>query len=374
LICRTPLPVEVPVLALLEEYAGQNLLHYLAGLTEELERSKAKRSRETRREPEARSNPAEAAAPDESTQKTDWQQVEETLSQLKAEEVLLARSKARDLRDERERELHLVRLSQLKKFFQSDMFIDIARRESLKRFSEPLAAGAAAFAALWAVLFQRWADPSWVEVGFRGAFVLSSAIAFYVLRDRLKEIGREFITRKLSSVVPDVEQDLVAEGSPIGRIAEWFGTKRATEVPPGIRAFRFEACLTEAEKHLPEDVLHYRRAFVLGPKLRRSIRNSPTPEQGNAAGPGAGGNSGWALLDVQRINLERHLKHLDDPYKSYRFLDDEGNFSTLRSHRVYHFYACVSARTRSSLGEREGFERFFRIVMDKNGIDRVERI
>lgn len=256
---------------------------------------------------------------------------------------------------ETERELRLLQGSQLKKFFQSDMFVEVTRKKMIQRISEPLAAAAAGFAALWAAIFQRMASPAWIDVGFQGLFVLCLGIALYVLKDRAKDHLRAFFTRRVSTYLPDLDQELLAEGRPIGRIREWLKTKPLSELPDGLHSARLKACISGAEKHLPEDVLYYRRSI--------KISGRETPGANIGAQMAA---SSVALQQVLRINVDRYLKYLDDPYKTISFLNAEGRFENLNSHRVYPLHVVIRSRF------KENAPIVYRVLLDKNGIDRVE--
>ena len=365
-VCVRDTNSPLPIIGMLSTYASHLLVSYLAGVHAELEKMRNA-----------------SVKLDLSKYQAGWEALGSMLTSLQSREA----ASAPHLEDEGERELHLVRLSHMKKFFQSDMFVEVARRQSLQRFSEPAAASAAIFAAIWAAIFQEAVNPQWVHVGFRGVFVICMGIVFYAFRDRLKEILRRSLTRYLAKKLPDVEQDLTAEGQTVGKISEWFAVAKSAAVPVEVKKLRTQACVSEAERHLPEDVLHYRRRFSLQQWKARRVAKI------GAAEPTSERSRGWALQEILRINVERHLKHLDDPYKTYSFLDPSGGFSMLRSHRVYHFYACVTGTVSTEAHLAQGaawqsslsgptptlpvertFQKFYRIVMDKNGIDRVERV
>jgi len=270
------------------------------------------------------------------------------------------------LHDEKARELHLVRAAQLKKFFHANLFLEVSRRQVIQRFKEPAAATAAAFAALWAAYFQQFQNPSMTQVGFGGVSIISLGVAAYVLKDRIKEGARDFFARKASQFLADVEQELTAGERSIGRIKEWFNKTSPSELPRDVREFRKAHRLSEAEGYIAEEVLHHAQQI--------SVK------------PDAGGNQAhrWAVQESLRLNLERYLKHLDDPYKDLNLLAPDGELAKRRTRRVYHFLLVVKTQ-RDKYFTPAGFWRFrrassaawldaFRVVMDKNGIQRVEAL
>ncbi len=256
--------------------------------------------------------------------------------------------------DEVTQELSLLRLSQIKKFFQSQMFIEVDRKETVRRFSEPAAAGAAAFAALWAAAFEYFSQPQLQGIGLQGTMVICTGVAFYVLKDRLKDKFRSVFTKKLESILPEAEQSLVAEGKRIGKVREWFSLRHLKDLPASVLNTRRGGDLSEAERHLPEDVIHYGQDFDLEPQVSSY------------------GEFERSVQQVVRVNIERFLKHLDDPYKTLSFFDDCGELKRIRSHRVYHFHIAVSLNRKHD--SEDGKVALYRIVIDKNGIDRVVQV
>lgn len=266
---------------------------------------------------------------------------------------------------EKERELHLVRAAQLKKFFHSNLFVEVDRRQVIQRFKEPAAAAGAAFAALWAAYFQQYQNPSMTRVGLGGVSIISLGVAAYVLKDRIKEGARNFLAKKASQFLADVEQELTASERPIGRIREWFNQMLPVDLPREVRDFRNNYRLSEAEGYLSEEVLHHAQQIEVEPD--------------------AGGEAQrWAIQESLRLNLERYLKHLDDPYKDLNLLSPDGELARRRTHRVYHFLLVVKTQ-RDNFTTPGGFWAFrratstawldaFRVVMDKSGIQRVESL
>jgi hypothetical protein len=198
-----------------------------------------------------------------------------------------------------------------------------------------------------------------VTFGFRGVFVISFGIAAYVLKDRLKDKFRQVLTHNAAKVLADSEQNLFAEETKIGRIREWFGLKKSTLLPGEVLDLRRSVCLSEVEQILPEDVFHYRRVQDL--KSRPFKRLGP-----------------WAIQETLRINLDRYLKYMDDPIKEFSLLDDDGRLATAQSHRAYYFYFCVhnaySNEKKRNSPLKTDSRLLYRIVMDKNGVDRIEHV
>lgn len=260
-----------------------------------------------------------------------------------------------------ERERRLVRMSHLKKFFQSRNFIEVSRRPAAKRISETTAFAGTAFAGLIWALMQRFNRPDAVAAAFQGIFIVGFAVVAYVLRDRLKDWAKERFHEEARKFLADYEQILMARERKIGEVKEWFNIREATEIGDDLQRLRSRAAGDEMELRLPEDVFHYRKRQDLD-----ALDSGPSAAR--------------ALHENLRINFERYLKHMDDPFKDLIDFDLDGRLRSSRSRRVYHFYLCVRTSRRAPAAERGRAPvvettqtTFHRVVLDKNGIVRLEQ-
>lgn len=289
---------------------------------------------------------------------------EDKMVELLKEEVRYHKDHAHILHDENARERHIVRINHLKKYFQSEMFIDIAQKDTMNKVSEPVAAIAAGFGAACAALAYYFYFSSPQLAGIQSMVVLVAGIFLYVLRDRMKDWGRKLLTDKLEEYLPDVEINLILRKQKVGEMKQFF-SKGKKDLPPDIAELRPSSAMTNAEKHLHEHSICLKRQFEIGAVAQN--------------------NCSWALRETLRINLQRYLKFMDDPYKDLRVLNSDGELTSIRSHRVYYFYILLKAELLSprpwwarilkvgSKGDAKAtFFDAFRVVIDKNGIDRVE--
>ena len=263
-----------------------------------------------------------------------------------------------------DRERRLVRMSHLKKFFQSKTFIDVNRRESAKKITESTATIGTAIAALVAALLESYSRHSMANAAFNGVIVISLGVIFYTLRDRLKDWTKNRFQEKALKMFPDYQQLLVARDKRIGIAKEWFHLMHSKDLPEEVKDLRKSSSASEMEKRLPEDIFHCRKV-----------------QEVNATGIANAKQHifSQALHENTRINFERYLKHMDDPFKEIVDLDKAGNFRKLRSHRVYHFYLCVKTVTKpldkgSKNSPRREQTLLYRIILDKRGVVRLENL
>lgn len=280
-----------------------------------------------------------------------WQSLHRVLAECRAAEVERSRSYMDPamMNSRQTQELTVLRYSHMKKFFQSTGFVDVVRKESIRRLNEPIAAFGAAFAALAAASIEQMGTPMAMKVGFQGIAVMTMGVALYTVKDRLKDFIRKVVLQKVARFVPDIEQDLFNGRKKLGTVKEWFSKKSSHDMPESLQKLRQMACISEPEKFLQEDVLLYRK------QIRFDDLTADT---------------GLFFQDHLRINFERYLKYFDDHEKTFRYLDQKGNLSLVRSHRVYHFHMAVEVVPHGA----SPLTKFFRIVMDKNGIDRIEAL
>lgn len=341
------------VLALLDEYVSQLYVQYLGSVRAELLKIEAPKA--------AEGDDAYAKT------RTRLEAFLDCLQEKEARHRLKFGGTPAHTESDLERERRLVRLSHLKKFFQSKTFVDISKKQAARKFTESTAWAGTAFAALLAALLERYSRPEIGDVAIHGSFVLIFGVIMYVLRDRLKDRAKVVFHEKASKLLPDFEQQLVARDKRIGLVKEWFRVLSTKDLPEEIRHLRKKASASEMEIRLPEDVFHCRKIQEVNASALTSAQGLPI---------------GRALHENTRVNFERHLKHMDDPFKEFTDLDPNGRFLRSRSHRVYHFYLCVRTVCRpvkrpnkmTNAGSQSEQTLVYRIVLDKTGLVRLEEI
>ncbi|MES2857258.1 MAG: hypothetical protein V4692_15420 [Bdellovibrionota bacterium] len=339
------------VFAISDEYISQLYVQYLAMIRAETERLQ---------------RPANFTA---QAYEVSRRKLEKLLDVFQTEEAKY-RSKfgapAGKVESELERERRLVRLSHLKKFFQSKSFVDITREHSAAKFGESTATAGTAVAGIAYMILLQFSQS---RVAMSGFFFFFVGVVLYVLRDRLKDWAKNHFQVTASKFLPDFEQQLVAHDKKIGSIKEWLFIRGAKDLPDEISRLRREASSHEMEKRLFEDVIHCHK-----------IQDVDTMSMQSHGSKSAMSRS---LHENTRVNFERYLKHMDDPFKELTDLDSEGRFMQALSHRVYHFYLII--RT-VSIPKEKRLDKFtvqtvqprreqtlvYRIVLDKNGVVRLE--
>lgn len=346
------------ILTFLDEYMSHLYVQYLGSVRTELARTKAPRSTDN-----------------DTSYVKGRINAENLLTTLQEKE---ARHRQKfgvklEIETDLDREHRLVRLSHLKKFFQSKTFVDITRQQPATKISESTATIGTAFAAIIAAMLDFYGRSATSNAAMQGLFVITFGVILYVFRDRMKDRAKTVFHKKALQFLPDFEQKLVAKDINIGRVKEWFHILKSKDTPLDVLSRRRAAASTELERRIPEDVFHCRKI--------QEVDASSLLDNGKKT-------QSRALYENTRINFERYLKHMDDAFKDLTDLDPNGHFLSSRSHRVYHFYLCIktitgpidksmSAKLRPMTGLRETANTqtlLYRIVLDKTGVVRLENI
>jgi len=330
-----PLKEREAVAGLLDEHLGDVFVHCLAKVRGALDRARERWA----------GDPEYEAA---------WKPLAESLDRWQRGEGLRAEARAADLCDGEQR---LLRQSQLKKFFHSALVVETVAGPGARGTAETVAAAGAGLAAIWAALFQQWHATELASVGVPGAALIGSGVLAYVVKDRLKEWARHSLRRRVELACARSRVRLLADDREIGAMKEWFRAGSASCADAQTQAARGRAAVGGIEA-IAEDVIHLRTA---GRYRAPSARVFGRP---------------WGIEQILRVNLARYLRHLDDPTKDLLTVSAGGVLQRTSCRRLYHFDVVVRTKYRSRAPHSAvgTAVEAYRAVVDKNGIDRVERI
>lgn len=371
--------------SLLDEYASQLYVQYLGAVAKEFNQYETSRVTE-------RSEPVGPAVFNDSSSgstidgdagcESARRRARQTLQALQEDEALYRKNRcwSFDTETALEREQHLIRLSQLKKFFQSKTFVDVAKTLAAQRVNESTALVGTAIAAITAAILEQFGRKNVATLASQGLLVVGLGVILYVLRDRMKDWARVKLQEKAMLLIPDFETVLVANQKRFGISREWLQIQQSKSVEPEVTEARHAESVIDRSLRLPEDVLYLRRVFFLDPGFDAQDQTR-------------------SLHENVRLNLDRHLKFMDDPFKDLTDLEADGSIVFSRSHRVYHFHmvtrttlltgpfakpsklrvwkhaalALMGIKTRLPIPDRTEIATH-RVVLDKSGIVRVENL
>lgn len=240
----------------------------------------------------------------------------------------------------------------LKRFVSSALYLDVSRESTSVLIGDiigMLASGIAMLFAVFALLLiqDRWATS--LSIAF-----VSSMVAAYIIKDRIKELAKRFLGKGLNRMLAD--QVIVvsgAGGERLGTLKEWFAVRKVTDLPSDVQDLRFSDLKSHEEiEGRPESVLHYSKEIQL-----------------SSAGLAHQFAGATGLTDVTRLNMAPLIARMDDPWEAYHFIHPTKRvLCEERCARVYHVN--VVLRIESEDGRSE-LSRV-RVVLSKQGIERVE--
>ncbi len=180
-------------------------------------------------------------------------------------------------------------------------------------------------------------------------------VVSYVFKDRIKDLARHVIFRRLGRWLYDQKTRIYSsEGRVVGSYRESFSFLRHSKVPQDVLAVRNHSHITEVENEFAgERTILYRKRV----RLRSGQIASLLPEYRIVA-----------LNDIVRINVRQFLRRLDSPTKSLFIIDSE-DLHRIKGKQVYHLNLVICTKLNG-----QSVSKRFRIVINRSGIKRIEPV
>lgn len=266
-------------------------------------------------------------------------------------------SHPKGLNEEELEEYVLYRKGLLNKFVINPLLLKTSRASAAWRYRNIIGAIPAAIAMLiFLILYVLQA--SWFIINSE-PFILFTVL-IYVLKDRLKEELRFFSYQQMAkwfsdytTKIQDPQDDTV-----LGYLKEYFTFIDSDKIPAEISENRnryFHKVLESVKR--PEQVIYYKKTVSLEQK------------------PGILEERFYGYNIIFRFNIQPFLTKAEDPIQKYLILD--GNSRDLNKvdlPRVYHLNIIMKSRTFLPDGNSKEELNKYRLVVDKNGIKRVEEV
>lgn len=245
----------------------------------------------------------------------------------------------------------------LKRIISSVLFLEQLHEEGGAVQRDLIAGVAAAAAMLFAVLVAIWAQLEWGLLS--STFVLMMVLS-YIVKDRIKEWGKRFLGRRLARWLPDhvIKVRAPDTGGVIGFSRESVAVVDPSRVDAEIRTLRHLDHPTQLAEHgRSEVVIRFAKEVTLD---SRGLR---------AAMAGVDG-----LSDIIRFNFAHFRQRMDDAVETYRIVHPEDRtLVEVPCRRVYHINLVLRI-TRGTKDASESVSERVRVVLDRKGILRVERL
>lgn len=246
----------------------------------------------------------------------------------------------------------LFRSSVLKKFMGNVLFLTTKFKhegELLEQIAFALAAGIAMMFATTAVFFAQ-AAYSTVSTPLFLVLVIS-----YMFKDRIKEFIRTYLGAKLRTRLFDHKRKIYFNAKQkLGWCRESFVFLKSEKLPRTIVKLRAKDHITEVENDwVGEKVILYRKQVKILNRQFRSIHHDYPVN---------------SIVDIMRLNVSRFLTRMDNS-KTPIYVCDSKGCQRIFGNRVYH----VNMIMKHSGNGRVVYRRF-RLVLNQNGIKRIEEV
>lgn len=185
------------------------------------------------------------------------------------------------------------------------------------------------------------------------------AVFLYIIKDRIKEGFKTYYSKKARHWFPDYSTEITnSKGFKVGRLTENFAFIEANQLPTGflkIRNHHFHEELQALHRH--ETIIQYKREIMLYSPINYS------------------GDRRRELTTIFRFNIHRFLQKASDAFQAKLTLDTYTQEITKRIlPKVYHLNLIIrNSFSQKGLTPKEEIKTY-RVVIDKNGIKRVEQI
>lgn len=253
------------------------------------------------------------------------------------------------------REAILYRLGLLDKFVLEALRLQSNRSSFEEKHGHLLGSAAAGIAMLfYMILF--WQSTSF---GINSLPLVLLVVLFYILKDRLKEGLKKLYYREAYRWFPDYSTEIKSpKGYKVGTLKENFSFIETWQLPAGfldIRNGEFHEELQALDR--PETIIQYKRELSLeqhSPRLAGRRRE---------------------ITMIFRFNVHQFLQKANDSLQPFLTLDNETlDIDKKMLPKVYHINIIIRNTYLQSNLEPKSEIKKFRVVVDKDGIKRVEQI
>lgn len=249
----------------------------------------------------------------------------------------------------RNREL-IFRLGLLKKFAENELFLTANKKKDgvlVEQLYYSIAAGISmVFATAIAFSFQ-------IKYGnFTMPFFVALVVS-YMLKDRIKDLGRYYFAYKLGRRYFDHKTKISLKEKEVGWSKEAMDFISEEKVPVEVIKIRNRSAILEANnRSFSERIILYRKLVrIFRPKLDESIQYSTS-----------------GINDIIRFNISNFITKMDNPDFPL-FITDDDEVKVIKGERAYYLNLIMQMKNEEQL-----IYKRYRIVLNREGIIDIERL
>lgn len=253
-------------------------------------------------------------------------------------------------------EYYIYRQALLNKFVLDALLLKINRftpDQKLKHVIEAISAGTAML--VYLLLFV-WQGNVFV---FNSLPFIIITVVLYMMKDRMKDILKTVSYKLAFKYFADYTTVISSENQKRvwGSLKEWFSFIPSNNLPDEITSVRnkeFHNVLEEIKR--PEQIIYYKKIMRISALRPKEARRS-------------------SLNVIFRFNIYHFLSKASEPYENHVTLDPETHkFIETRLPKVYHLNIIMKNTYQETNGDHKVELKKFRIIIDKNGIKRIETL
>jgi len=242
------------------------------------------------------------------------------------------------------------RLGLLKKFAENELFLTANKKRDgvlIEQVYYSIAAGISMiFATAIAFSFQ-------IKYGnFTIPFFVALVVS-YMLKDRIKDLGRYYFAYKLGRSYFDHKTKISLKGKNIGWSKEAMDFISESKVPIEVLKIRDRSAILDANnRSFSEKIILYR-------KLVRIFRNKlDSCIQYNTSG----------INDIIRFNISGYINKMDNPDFPLFITDDSNSVKIIKGERTYYLNMIMQLKNEDQL-----IYKRYRVVLNRDGILDIEK-
>ncbi|MDR1089857.1 MAG: hypothetical protein LBL79_02170 [Prevotella sp.] len=239
----------------------------------------------------------------------------------------------------------------LKKFVESDLFLQTIKKKDGALAKQVYYSIAAGIAMIFATVISFFATQRFGNFT-TDLFVI--LVFSYMFKDRIKDIMRYYFTSKLSKKYFDTKLKLSIRKQEIGWMKEGFDFIEESNLPDEVRGIRARSPLVEAENQVYDEKIILYRKWV-------SLSKEDIEEYKEYRLSG--------INDITRFNLLHFTQKMDNPFIPLYIPDEENGLTGMEGNKMYSLYFIVQCQSDS-----DKYYRKYRILFNRNGISDVSEL
>jgi len=280
--------------------------------------------------------------------------VKDSLNKLLEDEIAHRKSRGFMLLEkgnEKHNSLVITQRNILKKFVESDLFLQIIRKRDgllAEQFYYSIAAG---IAMIFATVISFFATQRFGNFTTDLFLIL---VFSYMFKDRIKDIARYYFSSKLGKKYFDTKLKLSIRKQEIGWIKEAFDYIAEEKLSDEVRSIRARTPLVEAENQVYDEKIMLYRKWV---KLSRE--DIEKYKEYRLSG----------INDITRFSLTGLTHKMDNPHIPLYIPDREEGYDVIEGTKMYSLYYILHCKS-----DADEYYKKYRVMFNRNGIGDVTEL